>query len=248
MQNTLLWISYDGTRYSGFQLQQNARSIQAEIERALTVIYKEKVRIAGAGRTDAGVHARAQAATFTAPFVIDSKKLPYAVNALLPKDIVVTGAALASDRFHARFSASTKHYSYTIDRASFPQVLQRLYSWHMPEELDFKKMQEAAGLFFGTHDFKAFQAAGSPVSDTKRTIYRLQVSDEPQAELLKIYFAGNGFLYRMVRLITGTLVRAGRGKLSLSDVHRALQGLNPEAAGPSAPAHGLCLENIVYHA
>lgn len=246
MANTLIFFSYDGTNYSGFQIQPNAVTIQEKIEKALKVLYKEPVRLHGAGRTDAGVHARAQAGTFEAPFAIRSESLPYAINTLLPTDIVVTAAHVVHDDFHARFSASKKHYLYTIDRAKFPQVLKRLYSWHQPESLDLSLLKEAAALFQGTHDFKAFQAAGSDVKETTRTIDQIKVLEEKEAALLKIYFTGSGFLYRMVRLITGTLVRVGRGKLEISAVKEALNGGSPAAAGPTAPAHGLCLENIIY--
>ena len=246
MSNTVITISYDGTAYSGFQIQANANTVQAELERALAVIYKEPVRIYGAGRTDAGVHALGQVANFMAPFTIEADKLPHALNCLLPDDIAVTAAHEAEENFHARFDATGKLYSYSIDRATHPQVLKRLYSWHMAEPLDLDMVKAAAALFEGTHDFKAFQAAGTTITDTVRTIYSVGISDDPKEQMLTLKFRGRGFLYRMVRMITGTLVRVGRGKLELTEVEAALSGKNPAASGPTALSHGLCLEKVFY--
>ncbi len=246
MINTLIRISYDGTNYSGFQIQDNAPTVQGELERALAVVYKQHLRICGSGRTDAGVHARGQAASYRAPFRIDEEKLPHALNALLPPDIVVTGAVEVADDFHARFSARRKVYSYTIDRAAYPQVMKRLYSFHLPDALDMKAIEKAADLFTGTHDFKAFRAAGSLMTETTRTLYRVQLKEKPAEQLLAIYYEGSGFLYRMARLITGTIIRVGLGRLELTDVEAALDGKNSEAAGPTVPAYGLCLEKVHY--
>jgi tRNA pseudouridine38-40 synthase len=248
MSNTVITISYDGTAYSGFQIQANANTVQAELERALAVIYKEPVRIHGAGRTDAGVHALGQVANFNAPFRIGTDKLPHALNCLLPNDIVVTAAHDVGDGFHARFDAGGKVYSYSIDRALHPQVLMRFYSWHMPEPLNLDKLRAAARLFEGTHDFRAFQAAGTTITDTVRTIYSVSVSDNLNDQTLIFTFKGRGFLYRMVRMITGTMIRVGKGVLSLSEVEAALAGSNPSASGPTAPPHGLCLDKVFYDA
>jgi tRNA pseudouridine38-40 synthase len=247
MQNILIRISYDGTDYSGFQVQANAPTVQGEIERALAVIYKQPVRLIGAGRTDAGVHAREMTANFFAPFKIDHDKLPHALNCLLPTAIVITGAVDVAADFHARFDTSGKIYSYTIDRSVFLQVHKRLYSWHVPEPLDLAALSAAAKLFEGVHDFAAYRAAGSSVIDTTRTLYRVQpvwLSDE---KLLIITFEGSGFLYRMVRLITGTLIRAGKKELDLDQIRAAIAGENKAAVGPTAPACGLCLEKVVYN-
>lgn len=246
MENTLLHITYDGTYYSGFQIQDNAPTIQDAIEKALGTIYKQPVRITGAGRTDAGVHARDQRASFKAPFHIPGKKLPNALNSILPPDIVITGAEKVPEAFHARYDAKRKIYSYTIDRAAFPQVLKRLYSWHMPGQLDLDLMEKAASLFEGTHDFKAFQASGSGVTDTVRTLFRVELDYRSHEQLLVITFEGSGFLYRMVRLITGSLVRAGAGRIGLEELRGALKGEDVSAVGPTSPAAGLCLENIYY--
>ena len=246
MHNTLLRIAYDGTNYSGFQIQENAPTVQEALERALGTIYKQPVRITGAGRTDAGVHALGQAANFRAPFHIGGGNLPSAVNALLPPDIVVTGAEKVEEGFHARYDARRKLYSYTIDRAPFPQVMKRLYCWHLPDWLNLDLMREAALLFQGSHDFSAFQVSGSPVADTWRTLYRVGLESRPEEQLLIVSFEGSGFLYRMARLITGSLVRAALGRLELREIKKALQSGDPDVAGPTAPAAGLCLEKVFY--
>lgn len=239
-------ISYDGTDYGGFQTQKNAPTIQNELEKALAVIYKQPLRITGAGRTDAGVHARGQAAHFDAPFKIPAARLPAALNALLPPDIVVFQAAEVAPDFHARFSAKRKIYSYTLDRAPYPQVMRRRYAFHFPGPLNGQALREAARLLEGTHVFRAFAAAGSSTESTVRTLYRVAVKGSLEEKLLVFTFEGSGFLYRMVRLLTGSLLRVGRGKLEPGAIAAALQGREPEAAGPTAPPQGLCLEKVFY--
>ncbi len=246
MVNIKLVISYDGTCYGGFQVQENANTIQGELERGLARIYKQSVRITGAGRTDAGVHARGQVANYRAPFEIPVENIPSALNSTLPRDIVVVGATPAPPEFHARHQARRKLYSYTIDRARYPQIMLRLYSAHYPDLLDYGKMIQGARLLEGRHDFAAFQASGGTVRDTVRILYRVSLRDLIQHNLLRLEFEGDGFLYRMVRLLTGSLLRIGLGKLAPEDLAAALEGGFPAGAGPTAPAHGLCLEQIWY--
>ncbi len=246
MINTLIRISYDGKNYSGFQVQANLPTIQGEIEHALNTLYKQPLRLTGAGRTDAGVHALGQAANYPAPFRISAEKIPYALNTLLPPDIVVTGAVEVPEDFNARFAAVRKNYSYTIDRALFPQVLKSHYSLHLPRALNLVEIRKAADLFLGDHDFRAFQAVGSQVADTRRTLYKVELREYPEEQLLVFYFEGSGFLYRMVRLITGSLIRVGLGSLQLKDIEAALKKGFSQAAGPTVPARGLCLEKVCY--
>jgi tRNA pseudouridine38-40 synthase len=246
MFNVLIRIGYDGAAYSGFQIQENVPTVQGEIEKALAVIYKEPLRLIGAGRTDAGVHAREMIANYHAPFNIDLDKIPHALNCLLPDSIVVHGASAAKPEFHARFDAKGKIYSYTIDQSEYPQIQKRLYSWHLPGPLELKAMDRAAILFKGSHDFAFFQASGSTITDTVRTIYRVELQWLPAEKILIITFEGNGFLYRMVRLITGSLVRIGKGELTEKQVKAALDLKDRSAVGPTAPAHGLCLEKVLY--
>lgn len=204
------------------------------------------MRLAGAGRTDSGVHARCQAASFEAPFAITLERLPYALNALLPQDIVVFSAAEVPPSFHARFSAAGKVYSYTLDRARFPRVFLSRYSWHYPEPLDLEAMRRAASLFEGTHDFANYCASGSSVKDTVRTLSKVELREDRDRNLLIFSFRGSGFLYRMVRLITGTLIRVGTGKVSPFAIEASLAGEKSSVPGPTAPAHGLCLEKVLY--
>lgn len=247
MLNVRLDLAYDGTSYNGFQLQKEGLpTIQGRVEEGLARLYKQQVRLAGAGRTDAGVHARGQVATYQAPFEIPFDRLPPALNSVLPPDIVVHGAALVPPEFHARFSAKSKIYSYTIDRAAYPRVQLRLYSWYLPGSLDIETLTAAARVFEGSHDFKFFQAQGSTVRSTLRTIYRVRVEMRSCDQLLRLIFEGDGFLYKMVRLIVGSLVRVGQGRLNSGELAAALAGRQPVAAGSAAPAHGLCLEQVIY--
>lgn len=246
MHPTCLKISYDGTEYGGFQIQDNAPTIQGELERALAVIYKEPLRITGAGRTDAGVHARGQIIHYCAPFRVPEERLPAALNVLLPRDIVVLKAAPVSPAFHACFSATGKLYSYTLDRMPYPQVMLRRFTHHFSGQFDTAAVQKTAGLLEGTHDFRAFRAAGSSVRTTVRTLYRVDLEERPGKGLLIITFAGNGFLYRMVRMLAGSLLRVARGRLEPQAIAVALRGGSPEAAGPTAPPQGLCLEKVIY--
>lgn len=245
MVNTLIRVSYDGTNYGGFQLQKNAPTIQEALERALAIVYKEPVRVSGAGRTDAGVHARGQAAGFQAPFSIQSSQLPFALNALLPADIVVTAARVVRPGFHPRFEARRKVYSYTLDRSDYPQVMRRLYSLHLPGPFSLGPVEEAARILEGEQDFRAFTARVNPVKSTRRTLYRVSV-EKRKEDLVVFIFEGNGFLYRMARLISGSLIRVGQEKIGPAAVTRALAGTDFSGVGPTAPAHALCLERVVY--
>ncbi|NMD42224.1 MAG: tRNA pseudouridine(38-40) synthase TruA [Firmicutes bacterium] len=246
MGQICLVVSYDGTAYGGFQIQKNAPTIQGELERALAVIYKEPLRITGAGRTDAGVHARGQVVHYTAPFKIPAAQLPAALNVLLPPDIVVLTAAAVGPDFHACYDARRKIYRYTLDRAPYPQVMRRHFAYHLPGSFNCPAVEKAARVLTGTHDFQAFRVAGSAVRSTVRTLYRVQPESLPEEQLLLITFEGDGFLYRMVRMLVGSLLRVGRNRLEPEAIAAALAGEFPEAAGPTAPPQGLSLEKVIY--
>ena len=239
-----LVISYDGTGYHGFQFQENAYTVQEALEKTLQKLYAEKIRVGAAGRTDAGVHARGQVVSFRAPQRIPATRLKQALNGILPKDIVVIEAAQVNDTFRSRKDAKGKIYTYTIDNGPHPDIFMRNYSWYLPCRLDVEKMQKAAACFQGEHDFKAFQAAGSSLKTTVRTIYSLTVTRENNFIILR--FEGSGFLYKMVRLITGTLVKVGLGKRSIEDILKAFKDSKACNIGPAAPAKGLCLEKVLY--
>lgn len=239
-------ISYDGTDYHGFQVQLNALTIQEVIEKSLTKLYGRKTRVEPAGRTDAGVHARGQVIGFFAPPVIPEKKIPLALNGVLPGDIVTLDAARVGEHFSPRREAEKKFYSYSIDNSFFPDVFWRRYSWHIPQSLDLQRMKEGAGHLLGKHDFKAFQSTGTFLKSTVRTLFSLEI--EQHGSLVRLNYEGSGFLYKMVRNITGTLVEVGLGKREPQELQKILQSKDRQQAGEAAPAAGLCLEKVVYPA
>lgn len=247
MQNILLRVSYEGTEYGGFQIQKNAVTIQEKLEEALLQIYRNPIRVACAGRTDAGVHAREQAVNYKAEHFIPVDRIPWALNTKLPRDIVVWRANEVEDSFHAGYDAVSKVYSYTIDTAEFIQVMQRRYAWHCPAKLDLKRMEEGCHILEGRHDFKLFQASGSRIKDTRRTIYRARITENREQQLVRIDVEGDGFLYRMVRFLAGALVEMGKGILTADELQEALE--NPSMRmrlGPALPAKGVCLEKVNY--
>lgn len=246
MRNIKLIIEYDGTNYSGWQVQENGPSIQAEIERALLTITGEKIRIAGSGRTDAGVHARGQAASFRTNSKVPADRFSYALNSMLPKDIVIKDSCEVSPDFHARYSAKGKKYSYLILNSKFPSALLRNYAYHINycEKLDMRKLNNASKCFIGTHDFGGFMSAGSSVKDTVRTIYQIDI--EHYNETVKLIYEGSGFLYNMVRIITGTLLDVGIGKIPAESIPEIIESKDRSKAGATAPPYGLYLEEVYY--
>lgn len=239
-----LIISYDGTNYGGWQLQKNAPSIQGELEKVLERLTGRRIVIQSAGRTDAGVHALAQAAHFDWDGAIPAQKLPFVFNSMLPRDIRVTSAQQVSEDFHARYSAKGKRYVYTIYNSPHSSALLYNRAAHIPGELNIEAMRRAAGYIRGTHDFKAFCAAGSYVKTTVRTVTRLDI--DKQNELVRITVEGDGFLYNMVRIIAGTLIRVGLSRLEPEQVERIIEERRRAAAGFTAPPQGLTLEQVFY--
>ena len=244
LPNYMAVLSYDGTAYHGFQFQKNALTIQEILEKSLEKLYRERIRVVPAGRTDSGVHARGQVVNFFAPEIIPPAHIPMALNSILPRDIVVLKAEEASDCFDARRSARSKIYLYTIDNGYFPDVFLRNYAWHIYEPLDTDAMQLAASFLTGKHDFKAFQASGGSVESTERTIFSLSV--EKNDNIVFLRFQGDGFLYKMVRNITGTLVEVGLHKRRPQEVYEILKSKDRRKAGMTAPSRGLCLEKVLY--
>ncbi len=245
VQNYRIHFAYDGTAYHGFQIQKNALTVQQVLEEALQQLFEQNIRLEGAGRTDAGVHAREQVASFYASPRIPVERLPYALNGLLPPDIVVYEAASAEPGFSARKDARAKLYTYTIDNGLFPDVFFRLYAWHLRKPLKVEAMDAAAAHLQGQHDFKAFQSSNSDTGGTVRTLFQLSVSRLPGSRVVLSY-EGDGFLYKMVRNITGTLVEVGLGKREPPAVKKILESKDRRWAGVAAPPHGLCLERVYY--
>lgn len=239
-----LTISYDGTGYGGFQIQPNAPTIQQHLEEAISNVAQEQIKIIGSGRTDAGVHARGQVIHFESGCSIPPERWPLALNRLLPADIVVVSAEEVPDSFHARFDVKAKTYQYLIYNAPIKDVFLRQYSWHVPQPLDDDLMDEASRYLSGRHDFTSFCSPKTEITDRVREISRADVSRSGQ--LIRLTFRGNGFLYNMVRIITGTLVEIGLKKRSPEEIKEILAARDREHAGPTAPPQGLCLWEVSY--
>ena len=239
-----LLIEYDGTNYGGWQRQKNAVTIQQRVEEALARITGEESVVHSSGRTDAGVHARGQVAHFDTQSRIPPQRIAYALNSTLPEDIRILQSVAAPDSFHARFAAKRKTYRYSICNTYCGTALYRNLAAHVPGKLDAAAMEEGARNFIGEQDFKACMAAGSPVRSTVRTMYSCTAWREDN--MVFIETCANGFLYNMVRIIAGTLIRIGQGKMAPADVKEILAGRNRVQAGFTAPARGLCLQNVDY--
>ncbi len=245
MQNIRLRIAYDGTEYGGFQIQKNAVTVQEKLEKALSEVYKTEVRVIGAGRTDSGVHARGQVVNYSAKPVLPVDRVCWALNVSLPGDIVAWEAVEVQEGFHASYDAVSKIYRYTIDRALFIQVLRRRYAWHCSDPLEIRLMRKGAAILKGRHDFRVFQGSKGVVKTTVRTLFDVNVTEDPGEELLYITVEGDGFLYKMVRFICGSLVEMGKGTLHEFELEEALKGTEYHIA-PALPAKGLCLEKVKY--
>lgn len=245
MRNIKIIIEYDGKNFAGWQNQPNKVSIQGEIERAIKEVTGEDVNITASGRTDAGVHAIGQVANFHTETKIDVKKIPYALNAKLPKSIVVKSAEEVDDRFHARYNCKGKTYKYIINNNEFPSALNRFREFHISQKLDVKAMKKALGYFKGTHDFKGFKSSGG--SEKKTTVRTLTNAKLIETDgIIIIELSGDGFLYNMVRIIVGTIVDVGLGKISADDIPDIILSCDRTKAGKTLPPHGLYLVEVKY--
>lgn len=244
MRNIRLDIAYDGTRYQGWQRQSGAdNTIQGKLETVLGRILGEEIQVSGSGRTDAGVHARGQVASFHCESDMPCGQILSELRRYLPEDIGILSCKEASPRFHARLNALEKTYQYRIWNSDAPCVFERRYVWQMSEELDVEAMNAAAQKFLGTHDFSAFCANKRMKKSTVRTVKRFEVFRE--GEEIRFRVTGNGFLHNMVRILVGTLIEVGQGSRSIESIP-ALFGGKREQAGPLVPGKGLCLEEVVY--
>ncbi|MFC4778129.1 tRNA pseudouridine(38-40) synthase TruA [Paenibacillus sp. GCM10023252] len=244
MRNVAIIVSYDGREFNGFQSQPYGRTVQVEIETALQKLTGEDILLIGSGRTDAGVHARGQVCNFHTESSIPAERWAIALNTRLPKDIVVLEAHEVSLDFHSRRSAKRKTYRYSIDLAKFPDVFYRHYAYHHPTPLNVQAMLEGLRLLVGEHDFTSFTSIHSTKPHHIRTIYDVQMRQE--GSILHTFITGNGFLYNMVRVIMGTLLWVGQGKLAPSEMTRILQGRKRSLAGPTAMPHALMLWEVEY--
>lgn len=244
-KNFKIVIEYDGTNFHGWQIQPNRPTIQGEIEKALKIMTTRHVDVHGSGRTDAGVHALAQVATFSCDTKIPAFAFKKGLNSLLPDGIAIHLCREVEEDFHARFSATGKTYEYNILNRQLRPVLGRQYVWHIWQKLDLDKMRKAAKYLIGEHDFKSFEAAGSPRVHTRRIVTDCNVLSH-NGENIKIEISANGFLRYMVRNITGTLVQVGLGKFEPVDIKKILDEKKRAAAGMTAPAKGLFLKEVFY--
>ncbi len=244
MPTILLTIAYDGTNYSGWQVQPNGLAVQQVVEEAFERLLKERVQVRSSGRTDAGVHARAMAAAFTTSRNIPLRAFVEGANRFLPADIAIQTASIVPEGFKPITMAYAKHYRYTIINSSVRTPLDRLYCWQVREPLDLAAMEEAAGGFVGSHDFAAFRASNCVARTTIRRIDSVQIAR--QDTRITIDVIGGGFLKNMVRVMVGTLVDIGKGRFEPSAIGRLLQRGDRKEAGSTAPACGLCLIEVFY--
>ena len=253
--NVLIKIEYDGTNFKGWQIQPHERTVRGEIEHVLKYIAGEDVHIHGTSRTDSGVHALGQCATFEWNCPMPVEKLPEVMNRRFgaggegrsgaPGDIRILSAEVVPDDFHARYSCKGKTYRYIIDKTGDIFLRNRAFQYPGAGSLDIEAMRKAAEYIVGTHDFKCFETAGgTPRETTVRTVSRLDITDEGKSICIEI--TGNGFLYNMVRIITGTLVEAGDGRRTPESVKDAIESLDRGKAGFTAPPQGLYLKEIYF--
>lgn len=244
MRRIKLVVAYDGTHYHGWQFQPREITIEGVLNQAVSTLTGEEIQVIGASRTDAGVHALGNVAVFDTKSRIPGDKFAYALNQRLPADIVIQESAEVSVDFHPRHQNCRKTYEYTILNRNFPLPEYRNTAYFYYGSLDVEKMQQAAQAFIGEHDFAAFCSAGAQVQTTVRTIYSLNVVSK--GELVRVRVQGNGFLYNMVRIIAGTLLEVGKGRIEVSKISDIIASCDRGQAGPTAPAQGLKLIEICY--
>lgn len=247
MNKYKLHITYDGTNYSGWQQQLGAISIQQLVQDAVRTLVKEEVHVIGSGRTDAGVHALDQVAHFQCEQPQDTGHLLKALNGILPKDIRVKSVSLADSDFHAQRSAITKEYHYRLSLGPYTSPFERQYVWHVPYRIDRALLDEACKLFVGTHDFRSFANSGHMGAAAKNSVRTITCCEaQPTESGLTLVFKGNGFLYKMVRNITGMLIAVASGKKTLEDIPKTFAAKDRRVAPTSAPPQGLFLVKVTY--
>ena len=244
MEKFKITIEYRGKNYCGWQKQNGQLSIQGELEKAAKHVFSQDIEIIGAGRTDAGVHAEGQVAHFCVDTKIPIEKIALALNAYLPADIAVKKAELVPADFHARYSAKGKKYVYIIYNSGIRPALFKDFAAFIPVKLNADLMKEAASAFLGTHDFIGFASAGFSTKTTVRTINSLNIY--ASGDYIMLAVEGNGFLYNQVRIIAGTLIEVGKGKIPPENMEGIIKSKKRELAGPTAPAEGLFLNEVIY--
>ncbi len=243
-QNHKITLMYNGTDFSGWQIQKNATTVQEEVEKAFATILRQPVEMVGASRTDAGVHAMNYVAHSFFDTDIENERLMLGVNAVLPEGIRVKSIENCDEEFHSRYSAKSKTYIYRIDTSPYGDVFKKPYVWRFRYPLDYEEMKKCPEHFLGKHDFSAFMSKGGQAKTFERTIYECELTKEDEIITLKI--RGDGFLYNMVRIIAGTILSAGRGYLKADDIPDIILSKERKNAGITAPPEGLMLYEIEY--
>jgi tRNA pseudouridine38-40 synthase len=244
-RNIKIIIKYLGKNYHGWQKQFGEKTIQGEIEKAAEKVFKQKIDLIGSGRTDAGVHALGQTANFKIKNNIPEEKVLYALNSNLPKDIRVVDSREVDMEFHSRYNAIGKTYQYNIYNSRIIDPFRKDTSYFIPYKLDIDKILRSKDYFIGEHDFQAFMAAGSSVQSTVRKIFKINMTSKDN--LISFNITGNGFLYNMVRIIIGTLIDVGRGKIEENTIENIILSRNRKFAGHTAKAEGLFLKKVYYN-
>ena len=244
MRNIKLIIEYDGKGFNGWQKQPDRLNIQGEIEKAIEEITGEKVDLTASGRTYAGVHSLGQTANFKTDSKIPTEKFAKAINSRLKKSIVIKSAEEVDEKFHSRYSVKSKTYRYIINNSENGTAIYRGLEYHVPMKLDYEKMNEAIKYFIGEHDFKAFKASGTSSKSSVRKILDGSVRKEGERVIIEV--TGTGFLYNMVRIISGTLLDVGLGKIKPEDIPSIIESKDRTKAGKTLPAHGLYLLQVNY--
>lgn len=243
--NYKLELMYDGSHFSGWQRQKNARTVCGELENAIKIITKQDIELCGVSRTDAGVHANQYIANFFMDLEFPPEKLMAGINAICPDGISVKKAEIADGKFHARFDVKSKTYLYTIDNTIYGNPFMKKYAWHFKYPLDFDAMQKAVKSYVGTHDFSSFMSQGGTAKTFERTIYDAVVTKDDNG-IIKFSVTGNGFLYNMVRIMAGTLVWVGKGAIMPEEIPDIIASKDRTKAGVTAPPHGLMLYKLNY--
>ena len=244
MKRIKLTIAYDGTNYCGWQVQPNGITVEEVVNKALKKLTGEDIQVIGASRTDSGVHALGNVAVFDTRTTIPPERISYALNQRLPEDIVIVKSEEVAEDFHPRYCDCSKTYEYHILNTRIPIPTKRLTNYFVSYDLDVEKMRKAAGYLIGEHDFVSFCNVRTDVEDTVRTVTEIETLKD--GEEITIRISGNGFLYNMVRIIVGTLIRVGRGFYEPEKVKEILEAKDRKAAGVTAPPHGLILAEIRY--
>lgn len=246
MRNIKLLIEYDGKDFNGWQKQPNKLNIQGEIERAIKEITKEEdIELNASGRTDAGVHALGQVANFKTNSNMPVEKFPIAINSKVKKSIVIKNAEEVEERFHSRYNCKQKTYRYIINNSEYGSAIYRNQEYHVPQKLDIEAMKKAIKYFEGEHDFKGFKASGTSSKNSVRKIFKTSI-EKNDDERIFIELTGSGFLYNMVRIISGTLVDVGLGKINADEIPEIILSGDRQRAGKTLPPQGLYLLKVEY--